>query len=116
LLDVEEVVTIKMRCDPGLPSGDWGKRPLTRSRDGGTTLSPRERAAVSRFFSVSLRERAAFPQPRPERVSGSRESRVRVMAQDLLDEKRVLVWYDAEQACGQVARTFAVPNEQSGSC
>ena len=31
---------------------------------------------------------------------------------DLLDEKRVLVWYDAEQAFGQVARTFAAPNNK----
>ena len=31
---------------------------------------------------------------------------------DLLDEKRVLVWYDAEQAFGQVARTFAAPNNE----
>jgi len=29
---------------------------------------------------------------------------------DLLDEKRVLAWYDAEHAFGEVARTFAAPN------
>jgi len=32
------------------------------------------------------------------------------MAQNLLDEKRV--WYDAEQASGQVARTFATPTNK----
>jgi hypothetical protein len=31
---------------------------------------------------------------------------------DLLDEKRVLVWYDAEQAFGEVARTFTAPNNK----
>lgn len=29
---------------------------------------------------------------------------------DLLDERRLLVWYDGEQAFGQVPRTFAGPN------
>lgn len=29
---------------------------------------------------------------------------------DLLDERRVVVWYDAECAFGEIARTFAAPN------
>ena len=29
---------------------------------------------------------------------------------DLLEEKRIVVWYDGEDAFGEIARTFKAPN------